>query len=72
MVVCAINPSTLEAEQADLWVWGHSNIQSKFQDSYDYTEKYQIIKKNVELKFIMKSLKIESEICINFPFHIHI
>ena len=39
MVVHAFDPSTQEAEQADLWVQGQPGLQSEFQDSQDYTEK---------------------------------
>jgi hypothetical protein len=40
VVVPTFNPRTQEAEADEsLWIWGQSGLQSKFQDSQDYSEK---------------------------------
>jgi hypothetical protein len=38
-VVNTFNPSTQEAEEADLRVWGRPPLQLEFQDSQSYIEK---------------------------------
>lgn len=39
VVVNTFNPSTSEAEVADLRVWGQPGLQIEFQDRQGYTEK---------------------------------
>ena len=47
VVAHAFNPST---QQVDFWVWSQPGLQSKFQDSQDYTEKLYLKKKKEKKK----------------------
>jgi hypothetical protein len=35
--------------QSDLWIWGQSSLQNKFQDSQGYTEKPRLKKQTKKL-----------------------
>jgi hypothetical protein len=45
MVVQTFNPALKRQRQVDLWVQGQPGLQSEFQDSQGYTEKFCLKKK---------------------------
>jgi hypothetical protein len=47
VVAHTFNPSTWEAEAVDFWVRGQPALQSEFQDSQGYTEKFCLKKPKI-------------------------